>query len=402
MENKSGAITNKPNNQLLRPDVSKGTFWCLAFVILVGVGFGSVMGVGNFFSTMMKTAHDLLLNTAFYIMGVAVLAGAVSAVFSEFGVTALLNRLISVVMRPLFGLPGASALGAVTTFFSDNPAIVPIAKDPAYAKYFKKHEWATMVNFGTVFGMGMIVVGGILGIQSGKYAISLGLGFVGAFVGGIVSIRLLRHCAKKVYGDDESVSAEYLDSDIPDVKEGHREIRSGNAFQRGLNATFDGGKSGVDLGLSIIPGILIFCTLVMMLTNGGSIVDGKEVYTGDAYEGIALLPWIGDQLSFILTPLFGFDNPDVIGLPLTSLGAVGASLAGAKSMAEAGVLSLHDMAVYVAIGYCWAGFLATHASMTDSLNVREITVKAMGTHFLGGLVAGVVTNYLFIFINFIS
>ena len=47
----------------------------------------------------------------------------------------------------------------------------------------------------------------------------------------------------------------------------------------------------------------------MMLTNGPSVVDGKEVYPGVAYEGVGLLPWIGEKLSFLLVPLFGFDNP---------------------------------------------------------------------------------------------
>lgn len=346
------------------------------------------------FSVIMKTAHDLLLNTAFYIMGVAVLAGALSSVFSEFGVTALINKLISPIMKPIFGLPGASALGAVTCYFSDNPAIIPIAKDPAYAKYFKKYQWATMVNFGTTFGMGIIISGGILGIESGKYAPSVIIGTVCAIIGGIISNRLLMKYAKKLYGKDATVTDEYLDAKIINVKDGYRKIRSGTPFQRGLNATFDGGKAGVNLGLSIIPGILIFCTLVMMLTNGPSIVDGQEVYLGVAYEGTGLLTLIGDKISFLLTPLFGFDNSAVLGLPLTSLGACGASIAGAKSLAEAGLLNAHDMTVYFAIAYCWAGFLSTTASMADSLNLREITTKAMIYHLIGGLCAGIIANYL--------
>ena len=39
---------------------------------------GSKMGAANMFNTMMNTAHDLLINTVFYIMAIAVLAGAVS------------------------------------------------------------------------------------------------------------------------------------------------------------------------------------------------------------------------------------------------------------------------------------------------------------------------------------
>jgi len=402
--NENGKLKTAESNENIRKDVTKGTFICLAFVVLLGVYFGSTMGVGIMFSVIMKTAHDLLLNTAFYIMAIAVVAGALSFVFSEFGVTALINKVLSPVMRPIFGLPGASALGAVTAYFSDNPVIVPIAKDPAYAKYFKKYEWATMVNFGTTFGMGIIITGGILGIQGGKFSISVLLGTIFAIIGDVFAVRLLMHFTKKMFGTKEKVGAEYLDSEISQVPEGYRKIRPGSNFQRGLNAAFDGGKAGVELGLSIIPGILIFTTFVMMLTNGPSIVDGKEIYQGVANEGTGLLPMLGDKLSFILVPLFGFDNSQVLGLPIISLGACGASIAGAKSLADAGGITLHDMTVYFAMAYCWAGFLSTHASISDSLGMREITTKAMLTQFIGGLIAGVIANYGFqllsVFFNF--
>lgn len=387
-------VNEKKQLVIFRKEITKGTYACLGLVAILLIGFGSVMGVGPMFSTIMKTAHDLLLNTALYVMSVAVLAGAVSAVFSEFGVTALLNRLISPIMKPLFGLPGAAALGAVTTFFSDNPAIIPIAQDPAYARYFKKYQWATMVNFGTAFGMGMIILGGVLGIQGGKYVYSILVGFPSALVGGWISTRLLMRSTKKMFGTEAEVERKYLSADSAEIPEGSRIIREGSAFQRGLNATFDGGKAGVELGFSVIPGILIFCTLVMMLTNGPSIVHGEHVYLGNAYEGVGFLPWIGEKLSFILTPLFGFDHTQAIGLPLTSIGSSGASLAGAAAMADSGVLSVHDMTVYVAMGYCWAGFLATHPSMTDAMKMREITTKAMGAHLIGGLLAGVLANYI--------
>lgn len=395
--------TSKPvagigEDKLLRKDVSAGTFVCIGFVIMIAAYFSSVMGLGVMFSVIMKTAHDLLLNTCLYIMGVAVLAGAVSSVFSEFGVTALLNKVLSPLMKPLFGLPGASALGAVTCYFSDNPAIVLIAKDPGYAKYFKKYQWATMINFGTTFGMGIIITGGILGIQSGKYATSVVVGIVCAIIGGIVSTRLLMLKTKKLYGAEALVTDDYLDAKTEATPPGFRKIREGSLFQRGLNATFDGGKTGVELGLSIIPGILIFTTLVMMLTNGPSVVDGVSMYQGVAYEGTGLLPFLGEKISFILTPLFGFANPEVLGLPLTSLGACGASIAGAKALADQGMLNGHDMAVYFAIAYCWAGFLSTHASMADSMKTRSIVTFAMLTHFIGGIVAGLVANYAYMLI----
>ena len=53
------------------------------------IGVGSVMGGINMLKTMMETGFDLLINICFYLMAVAVLAGAVSGLFSEFGVVAL-------------------------------------------------------------------------------------------------------------------------------------------------------------------------------------------------------------------------------------------------------------------------------------------------------------------------
>ena len=66
----------------------------LGFFVLLG----REMGVANMFNTMMNTAYALLLDTVFYIMAIAVLAGAISALFSEFGVIALLNKLLSPVI----------------------------------------------------------------------------------------------------------------------------------------------------------------------------------------------------------------------------------------------------------------------------------------------------------------
>ena len=48
------------------------------------------MGTPLMFKTMMATAHDLLLNTVFFIMAMAVIAGAMSALLSEFGAIALI------------------------------------------------------------------------------------------------------------------------------------------------------------------------------------------------------------------------------------------------------------------------------------------------------------------------
>lgn len=54
--------------------------------------FSSRMGLVNMLNTMMNTAYDLLINTVLYITAIAVIAGAMSGLLSEFGVLAVINK----------------------------------------------------------------------------------------------------------------------------------------------------------------------------------------------------------------------------------------------------------------------------------------------------------------------
>ena len=95
------------------------------------------------------------------------------------------------------------------------------------------------------------------------------------------------------------------------------------ALAPGLAALTEGGASGVKMGVEIIPGVLLICTFVLLLTKGPG---EAAVHTGAAYEGVAVLPWLGQKLSFILKPLFGFTSAEGIAVPITALGAAGAAI----------------------------------------------------------------------------
>jgi len=324
-------------------------------------------------------------------MGVIILAGAFTAVISEFGIVSVANRILSPLMKPLFGLPGATSVGAVATYLSDNPAIMPLSADKGFLKYFKRWQVTTLVNLGTVFGMGLIVTTFMLALSS--EAVPLGkavlLGNVGAILGGIVSVRLMGHFGKKKYGKEEVVVSE--EEEGYDILK-YREVREGNVAQRILQAMLDGGVHGVKTGFDIMPGVIIITTVVMMLAYGSN--DG--VYTGAAYEGIAFFPWIGAKLSFIIEPLFGFSNPEAIAFPVTSLGSVGAAIAMVPQFLESGIIDAKTVCVFTAIGICNAGFLSTHVGMMDGIKERSLTNVAIATQFAGGLCAGVIGHALFL------
>lgn len=377
--------------------VSLETFVFLAMII---IGFGYVateMGVDKMFQTIMATSHELLLDTVFFIMAIAVLAGAFSSLLSEFGVVALINKLISPIMKPVYGLPGAASIGAITTFLSDNPAIISLAKDKGFNKYFKNYQTPALCNLGTAFGMGLVLTV-FMSTQGENFGLPAMLGVCGAVIGSIVSVRIMLHFTKKHYG----VTIEDIKNMKTETYTQVREIRDGNALERALEAMLEGGKNGVDLGLSIIPGVLIICTIVMMLTFGPSeSVNGVAVYNGLAFEGVELLPKLGGYIAPILEPLFGFKSPEAIAFPITSLGAVGAAMSLVPKFLASGLIGANEIAVFTAMGMCWSGYLSTHVGMMDALNVRQLVNKAILSHTIGGLAAGISAHYLYlIFSNF--
>ncbi|KHS58031.1 MULTISPECIES: CD0519/CD1768 family membrane protein [Terrisporobacter] len=389
------AVSKNKLSQKKVKNTNLETFIFLA-VLIGGFGYvGSIMGVGIMFKVIMNTAHDLLLNTVFLIMAMAVLAGAVSALFSEFGVISLLNKIFAIFMKPLYGMPGASIIGAITTYLSDNPAIIAFAKDKSFTKYFKDYQIPALCNIGTAFGMGLIVTTFMIS-QGSEYVLPALIGNLGAIIGSIISVRIMLHFTKKHYNYDAKKDALHKSEKIEEV----REVRPGNVFQRALESMLEGGKSGVELGMAIIPGVLIVCTLVMILTFGPSTdpETGKAIYTGVAYEGIGLLPMIGEKLNFILEPLFGFTSPEAIAFPITSLGAVGAAMSLVPKFITDGIVTPNDIAVFTAMGMCWSGYLSTHVGMMDALNARSLTGKAILSHTIGGLCAGISAHFIFMLI----
>ena len=366
-------------------------------LIVVGTFFGVFawqMGLANMFKTMMGTAHDLMLNTVLFLMGVIILAGAFTSLISEFGIVSIANRVLSPLMKPLFGLPGATSIGVVATYLSDNPAIMPLSADKGFLKYFKRWQVTALVNLGTVFGMGLIVTTFMLALSSVTEPLvrAVLLGNVGAILGGIVSVRLMGRFGRNKYGREEEVVTE---SEAGYDLLRYREVRTGNLAQRILQALLDGGGHGVKTGLDIMPGVIIITTVVMMLAYG----PNEGAYTGGAFEGIGFFPWIGEKLSFIIEPVFGFTTPEAIAFPVTSLGSVGAAISMVPQFLESGIVDAKGVCVFTAIGICNAGFLSTHVGMMDGIGERDLTSVAIATHFIGGLSAGFFGHMLFLLLG---
>ena len=373
---------------------TKRSFEAIVFLIVFFAFFGGLaykMTLPKMLNTFMQTSYHLLLETVFYIMAICVLMGAISKMLTEFGVVRLLENLLRPLMKPLYNLPGVAALGAVMTFLSDNPAIITLAHDKNFNRYFKKYQLVSLTNFGTAFGMGLVVIAFMTGLGYGKGAL---IGLAGAVIGSIVSTRLMQRFTLKAYPE--------LDEPIAEAAGDEQQITfksEGSVFMRFLNSLLDGGKDGVGIGFAIIPGVLCISTIVMMLTFGPSGENGE--YLGVAYEGVPVITWAADKINFIFEWLFGFESGALISFPMTALGAVGAAIGLVPRFIAEGIINTNAIAVFTAMGMCWSGFLSTHAAMLDSLGYRQLIGKAIGAHAIGGLCAGIAAHWLYVLLALI-
>ncbi len=358
-----------------------GFFWFLAYR----------MTLPHMLNTFMQTAYHLLLETVFYIMAICVLMGAIGKLLTEFGVVRLMENILRPLMKPLYNLPGVAALGGILTFLSDNPAIISLAQDKNFSQYFKKYQLVSLTNFGTAFGMGLMVLAFMTGLGYGKGAL---VGIVGAILGSIISTRLMQRFTLKSYPELDCPVAEYSgDEQQISFK------TEGSIFQRFLNSLLDGGKDGVSIGFAIIPGVLCISTLVMMLTFGPD--SATHAYTGAAYEGVPVITWLADKINLVFLWLFGFESGALVSFPITALGAVGAALGLVPRFITEGIINNNAIAVFTAMGMCWSGYLSTHTAMLDSLGYRNLIGKAIGAHTIGGLCAGIAAHWLWVLLSLI-
>lgn len=358
-----------------------GFFWFLAYR----------MTLPHMLNTFMQTAYHLLLETVFYIMAICVLMGAIGKLLTEFGVVRLMENILRPLMKPLYNLPGVAALGGILTFLSDNPAIISLAQDKNFSQYFKKYQLVSLTNFGTAFGMGLMVLAFMTGLGYGKGAL---VGIVGAILGSIISTRLMQRLTLKSYPELDCPVAEYSgDEQQISFK------TEGSIFQRFLNSLLDGGKDGVSIGFAIIPGVLCISTLVMMLTFGPD--SATHAYTGAAYEGVPVITWLADKINLVFYWLFGFESGALVSFPITALGAVGAALSLVPRFITEGIINNNAIAVFTAMGMCWSGYLSTHTAMLDALGYRKLIGKAIGAHTIGGLCAGIAAHWLWVLLSLI-
>lgn len=378
------------------------------FIVLSTLFFSYVwhqMGVQNMINTFMQTAYRLLMDTVFLTMAMTTLAGAFGRLLSEFGLNNLFNWVFRYFMKPLYGLPGISFLGAISTFLSENMAIIPFSRDIDFMRHLKASQVPLLCNLGTSFGMGLFIVTMLIGFGYYKEAF---VGLFGAFIGSIVSVRLMAFFLSRVSKGDYTPDTQKRLDELIEMAYDAEKVENENAseyrgdiveiadkrgfIERFLSAIIDGGRYGVDIGLGMIPGVLVICSCLMILLMKMP-VDG---FTGGAFEGVGLVPYIMNYCRPVMEPVLGLESDAGFGLTVACLGSASAAVSLLQKMNSIGIqLSSHEISVFAAFAILWSGFLATHVAVMDALGFRRFITVAVWSHMIAGGVAGLTANFLY-------
>ncbi|MDU5998714.1 MAG: hypothetical protein E6Y73_04145, partial [Finegoldia magna] len=92
-------------------------------------------------------------------------------------------------------------------------------------------------------------------------------------------------------------------------------------------------------------------------------------------------------------------SSECIAFPLTALGSVGAALGLVPKLLEKNLITGNDIAVFTALGMCWSGYLSTHVGMMDTLDARKLAPKAILSHTIGGIAAGISAHFLYLLLG---
>ena len=78
-----------------------------------------------------------------------------------------------------------------------------------------------------------------------------------------------------------------------------------------------------------------------------------------------------------------------------SKGAERAAIGLVPNLVRSGMANPHDVAVFTSMCMCWSGYLSTHVAMMSSLGCSKLTGKAILSHTIGGLCAGIAANWIY-------
>lgn len=298
-------------------------FWLVVRILALVYAIMILFQIGpepvwNEYTGGLLLAPDGLVSFLFTIF---LFAGLLLPLLLNFGLLEFFGALLVKVMRPLFNLPGRSAVDAVTSWVGDGTIGVLLTARQYEDGYYTKKEAAII---GTTFSVVSITFS-IIVIEE----IGLGKYFLPFYATVILSGIILALIMPRIYPlrgkPEEYIDGQPLDLSREELPDHHSIVSYGleNALKkadanRSVAQFFkDGIKNVVDMYIGVAPVVLAFGTTALILAEYTSFFT----YLGKPFEPLLMLAGLPEAAEAAQTMVVGFADmflPAILGVDIES------------------------------------------------------------------------------------
>lgn len=285
-------------NQTFRENLVCNPFWFIARFSSIPIVMLAVWGSSDIFGLLLKDAQLIVLNLAPKLILLTFIMALTAPMLLDFGLVQFVAVYASPVMRPLFKLPGRSAVDCIASWLGSSSMAVVITAKMHHCGYYNDREAAIIVTSFSLTGIYNI------------YAIATLLDFRYAFTQVVFSIYLTMFIFAFIFPRIWPITSipETYHGGVDNYDVSSQEARHGHtlfewALLRGINkARHMNAKLYFHETLSIaIP--LLFGTIPLMITFGTillAIADMTPILNIIAYPFSWLLEFMGAPEAQIL------------------------------------------------------------------------------------------------------
>lgn len=256
-----------------------------------------------------------------FLFTIFLFAGLLLPLLLNFGLLEFFGTMMVKIMRPLFKLPGRSAVDALTSWVGDGTIGVLLTSRQYEEGYYTKKEAAIIGStFSVVSITFCIVVLDQVGL--GEYFLPY---YLTVLLCGVVLAFIMPRIYPLAGKEDTHIDGRPLDLDAEKYPESYNAVTHGleNALNmanknRSIRNFFsDGIKNVVDMYIGVAPVVLAFGTIALMLAEYTSVFT----ILGKPFEPILMLFGIPEAAAAAQTMVVGFADmflPSILGASIES------------------------------------------------------------------------------------
>ena len=245
--------------------------WCLVRIV------GAIFIVLSYFqcgpvAVWSQATGGMVLNKLLPVLfSVFIFAGMLLPLLMNFGLLELIGILLTRVMRPIFGLPGRSAIDCIASWLGDGSVGILMTSKQYESGYYTQREAAIIgTNFSTVSITFSFVVIAQVGLQH-----LFPLFFFTIFIASVVAAILVPRMPPLSRKKEVYINNKALEPGKQEITSGcniyslamHKALEKAGGIKNPYHVLIDGVKNALDMIFGVLPVVMGIGTIALIIVN---------------------------------------------------------------------------------------------------------------------------------------